>query len=94
MRKTFLFAAVLFPSSLVFAADTCQLRCVRVTNNGDTRVTISCHNLNLADCAEAAQKMSVGAKTCTGIIVSTCQDSSLRPFSPQTHLVIFTDAQK
>jgi hypothetical protein len=70
--RTIMIAVILLIFPLSAFGATCKLQCTRVTKNGETRVTTSCHNLNVAQCAAAARASSHGNVTCTGNMAATC----------------------
>jgi hypothetical protein len=51
----------------------CQLECAWVNEKGEkTKVSRSCHALNVSDCANLGRGESGGNKTCRGYITSNC----------------------
>ena len=62
---------IAIPSNAPAQQQQCQLEC-RITGQGGTRVTRSCHALNASDCANLGRAESGGNKTCRGYITSNC----------------------
>jgi hypothetical protein len=52
----------------------CQLECTRITQDGETRVTRSCHPLDAEQCALVAKADTGGQQTCRGYLTTNCVD--------------------
>jgi hypothetical protein len=61
-----------FSSAALAQQQQCQLECTRVTQNGETRVTRSCHALDAEQCALVAKADTGGQQTCRGYLTTNC----------------------
>jgi hypothetical protein len=58
-----------FSSAALAQQQQCQLECT-VTQNGKTRVTRSCHDLDAEQCALVAKADTGGPQTCRGYLTT------------------------
>jgi hypothetical protein len=63
---------LVFSSPALAQQQQCQLECTRVTQNGETKVTRSCHALDAEQCALVAKADTGGQQTCRGFLTTNC----------------------
>ena len=63
---------IVIPSIAPAQQQQCQLECTCVTQNGETRVTRSCHALDAEQCALVAKADTGGQQTCRGYLTTNC----------------------
>jgi hypothetical protein len=61
-----------FSSATLAQQQQCQIECTRVTQNGEIRVTRSCHALDAEQCALVAKADTGGQQTCRGYLTTNC----------------------
>jgi len=61
-----------FSSAALAQQQQCQLECTRVTQNGETKVTRSCHALDAEQCALVAKADTGGQQTCREYLTTNC----------------------
>jgi hypothetical protein len=61
-----------FSSAALAQQQQCQLECTRVTQNGQTRVTRSCYDLDAEQCALVAKADTGGQQRCRGYLTTNC----------------------